>query len=182
MYHKANDYKLKSLHSIPEQTKEIELVGCLNLKTIESFPQEVQSIALINLPNLRTLPPLPPHLETLCIIRCPSLQLNSFPPNLHQISWYGYTPYECPSLPDSIRRVDLLSELFPTLSVSETMITPEQIDGFNRKLIQQKMSLFLQRIGYELRLKAISPERVAKWIGPEDTPRWDLLDSILGLD
>ena len=52
----------------------------------------------------------------------------------------------------------------------------------NTYFAKEKAKKWMSIIGDELRLKAISPERVQRWLGSEENPQWELLDSIFGID
>ena len=175
-------YTIKSIEEIPSNTTIVCIDTCPNLQKIKSFPASVKRIMLAYLPSLKCLPPLPQNLESIVINGCPQLVVNDFPPHLHTLDWYGFNPYELPMLPYSIKLLDLRSSILPEEFSMIQIMYHDTIMQFNKKIQHAKINRYIDIIKSELLLKAISPERVAKWLGSEEDPQWELLDSILGID
>lgn len=174
--------KITVIDDIPFNTNTLTISSCLNLKTISYIPPSVETLILFHLPSLKYLPVLPPTLRVLQISNAPSLRMNTLPSSLTHFTWDNcLEPYEIPPIPLTLVHLRITFDRMPK-EYDFDSCSKQQIRIINSYFATEKAKKRMNIIGNELRLKAISPERVAKWLGSEEDPQWELLDSILGID
>ena len=189
MFQFYNQHRVKVLEEIPSNTHTIRIHCCRHLEIIKNIPPSVQEIYISYAPNLRTIQSLPEQLKLLHISFAPYLRINSLPSSLEYLHWYDINPSDFPEIPQTVIDVSIMFDRMPDASLftfNSFYYSNEQIQeciqNLNKYFVKEKVNKMMTIIGHELRLKAISPERVAKWLGSEENPQWELLDSILGID
>ncbi len=184
MFSQSGFDKTKILDSFPKGTLSINLKNFSNLESIRNIPDTVCSIQIENAPKLKSIL-LPPCLGTLILKETPNLKINWLPQeSLTLFCWYDCDPTEMPELPSSIHKGEFI---FDTKDGKQGwfrvgLFTESKLHDANLYFVKERAKKRMEVIGQELRIKALSPERVAKWIGEEDNPNWELLDSIFGID
>jgi hypothetical protein len=188
MFHFNNVHRQTVLEGIPSDTKVIQIHACRHLEILRNVPDSVEEIHITHAPNLRTIHPIPSQLRFLELSNTPSLFINSLPSSLRTIDWFDCNPLEMPKIPSSVTNLRIVFDRMPELpnfnfinAYHTQQEMKENIQAINMYFAIEKAQKNMQIFGHELKLKALSPERVKTWLGSEDNPQWELLDSIFGI-